>query len=819
MLARRFRPETWKLDFVGYVRAHDFTEALSVLLEALAACSQVGTSKPFWELSEFKKELGILLRSFFQYSFHVVIELLGVGQSPGSSTNQKANGRRSRIPYQDQETISTCYVILLEALSEVGKSQNISVPDDLQEAGAIQELKNKLNPIVWAKVIQIYDLEKKISVDEYKSYCRNHLYDGKAKSVSEFICELKLFDIVPRDEVIFGLVNQKQFDDAFVYAQEVTKWVQKQEQHDLAKTSDPKSDIPIKSKNIMPTLIRLVDSQGGRSDLAVKYIRKCGLSLGDFPMVTMHAKMKAICTVIRLGKTEEFAEDLCNKDVKLQRMLLRQLHKQKEYALFAQYAKRYRAILTTNLATLLDHILDNTHEYMIKEDRRTGKFKNTRIAFARVDMLSFKLPFKAISMVRNSHDLLTAKKVLLGGQTKIVGLGAQYYPAFLADRDEICLLQVACKKKIFLFDLLLFSPAMGTLLSELFKSQNVLKCGYHFHKHLVEFRRLVAKQKYNDKKDYHINHYLDFTRVEETYADVIPTSAPLQAPLPPAATLPSASGLPLIRRRSLPLPSRSSLSSSGQRTINQRIRQRSDPSSQSRSRGPGSLPGARNSRSGSLPGPRNSRSGSLPGMYPGPPSLVRGVSSPQRGYQGRTPHTRRRSSASQQSSYLPPYTSQPSHSRPSLAPLALPQTPTSRSTLFAPFSSSPKKRLPSPAKSTSTVCLACGKSFKSVSDRRIHQREAKHRHGIPSSRQKPTSSNWTPLGLTNLCKSCLGKGMNTDMKVSNWKRRPLNKRQLKYAALNAHVLVELYEYWDYRFPASDMNPIYPALYELCNNLK
>jgi len=357
---------------------------------------------------------------------------------------------------------------------------------------------------------------------------------------------------------------------------------------------------------------------------------------------------------------------------------------------------------------------------------------------------------------------------------------------------------------------------MGTLLSELFKSQNVLKCGYNFHKHLVEFRRLVAKQKHNDKKDYHINHYLDFTRVEETYADVIPTSAPSQAPLPPASTL-SSTRMPLIRRRSLPLPS--TALSPGQRALPMSLLTRRVPGARnSRS---GSLPGARINRSGSLPGPRNTRSGSLPpGLYPGQPPLIRGVSSQQRGYPGRTSQTRRRSSTQ---SYLPPYASHSprsqasSHSLPSLA---LPQTPSkSRSTLFAQFPSSPKQPLPSPAKSNSFVCLACGKVFKSVSDRRIHQREAKHRHVIPSSKQKPTSSNWTPLGLTNLCKSCLGKGVNQDMKVSNWKRRPLNKRQLKYAALNAHVLVELYEYWDYRFPASDMNPIYPALYELCNNLK
>ncbi|KAK9829035.1 hypothetical protein WJX72_003549 [[Myrmecia] bisecta] len=49
------------------------------------------------------------------------------------------------------------------------------------------------------------------------------------------------------------------------------------------------------------------------------------------------------------------------------------------------------------------------------------------------------------------------------------------------------------------------------------------------------------------------------------------------------------------------------------------------------------------------------------------------------------------------------------------------------------------------------------------------------------------------IGLSAMAQSVLGKPLNKSMQVSDWEKRPLTAKQLAYAALDAHVLVQLYD--------------------------
>jgi hypothetical protein len=47
-------------------------------------------------------------------------------------------------------------------------------------------------------------------------------------------------------------------------------------------------------------------------------------------------------------------------------------------------------------------------------------------------------------------------------------------------------------------------------------------------------------------------------------------------------------------------------------------------------------------------------------------------------------------------------------------------------------------------------------------------------------------------GLASVCSRVLGVELEKTQQCSNWDRRPLKARQLQYAALDAHVLIQLY---------------------------
>lgn len=50
-------------------------------------------------------------------------------------------------------------------------------------------------------------------------------------------------------------------------------------------------------------------------------------------------------------------------------------------------------------------------------------------------------------------------------------------------------------------------------------------------------------------------------------------------------------------------------------------------------------------------------------------------------------------------------------------------------------------------------------------------------------------------GLGYVCKRELSLAMNKDQQVSDWARRPLGNEQLMYAALDAEVMLQLYDHF------------------------
>ena len=59
---------------------------------------------------------------------------------------------------------------------------------------------------------------------------------------------------------------------------------------------------------------------------------------------------------------------------------------------------------------------------------------------------------------------------------------------------------------------------------------------------------------------------------------------------------------------------------------------------------------------------------------------------------------------------------------------------------------------------------------------------------------KAEDSNEKLKGLNGLTKKCFGKPLNKSKCMSNWDARPLTKEQMSYAALDALVLVRIYDH-------------------------
>lgn len=59
-------------------------------------------------------------------------------------------------------------------------------------------------------------------------------------------------------------------------------------------------------------------------------------------------------------------------------------------------------------------------------------------------------------------------------------------------------------------------------------------------------------------------------------------------------------------------------------------------------------------------------------------------------------------------------------------------------------------------------------------------------------KKRGQSGGKTSFGLTNVAETYLGRPLDKRLTVSDWAKRPLTPAQLRYAALDAHVLVQIY---------------------------
>lgn len=70
---------------------------------------------------------------------------------------------------------------------------------------------------------------------------------------------------------------------------------------------------------------------------------------------------------------------------------------------------------------------------------------------------------------------------------------------------------------------------------------------------------------------------------------------------------------------------------------------------------------------------------------------------------------------------------------------------------------------------------------------------------------KVKSSQKQPKGLSELTRKCFGKPLNKSECISNWDSRPLRHAQLKYAALDAFVLLQIHDFIQERSKLLDVN--------------
>jgi len=76
---------------------------------------------------------------------------------------------------------------------------------------------------------------------------------------------------------------------------------------------------------------------------------------------------------------------------------------------------------------------------------------------------------------------------------------------------------------------------------------------------------------------------------------------------------------------------------------------------------------------------------------------------------------------------------------------------------------------------------------------------------IPKTDQSSLNRRQRLGGLSLLTKDVLGAPLDKTFQMSNWKRRPLTNDQIEYAALDAHVLISIYDHLRNSFPHVDLS--------------
>ncbi|EEY53710.1 uncharacterized protein PITG_19692 [Phytophthora infestans T30-4] len=93
-------------------------------------------------------------------------------------------------------------------------------------------------------------------------------------------------------------------------------------------------------------------------------------------------------------------------------------------------------------------------------------------------------------------------------------------------------------------------------------------------------------------------------------------------------------------------------------------------------------------------------------------------------------------------------------------------------------------------------------------------RSRKWKHTRSKASENDASANSSRLGLAAIAATYLGLPLDKRARMSNWERRPLTQAQLHYAALDAHVLVQIY----YKMQEQHPVDVFDAVLKRCTHI-